>query len=461
MKIVVCVRRLTNGEINPFDACAYETALKINNAEIILLSMGPMSVKDFLHNLTRLGAEKAILLSDKAFAGADTLATSYTLSLALKRLNPDLVICGRQTIDGDTGQVGPELATMLNYQLVTNVMEIIQTGESIFCKNRLEITEKLEYPSLITVERINTLRFPSIRSRLGEVEVWSAEDLRADTFKTGLQGSPTKVITTFKNEQDRRKCTFITPDKLSQIIDKALNTQKIELPQCNLEKKLKNVWIIGNSPRQMAETISDDITLIPLDKAEVLVQKIKGCKPFAVLWGSDFESKKIAAQVAAILNVGLCADCTKLETDGKDLFMYRPAFAGDIIAKIKSISTPKMATVRTLSEAKSRVTVGLGFGAVNNIDKAVDFAEKLNAEIAASRKMVDNDYFAYEKQVGLTGKSVNPDIYIAIGISGAVHHIAGIKQSGTIIAINSDKDAEIFNYADYGIIATAEEFFNN
>ena len=83
MKIVVCIRQSVSGEINPFDACAYEAALKIPNAEITLLSMGPEKTYDFLLGLTRLGAKKAVLLSDKAFAGSDTLATSYTLSLAI------------------------------------------------------------------------------------------------------------------------------------------------------------------------------------------------------------------------------------------------------------------------------------------------------------------------------------------------------------------------------------------
>ena len=110
MNVVVCIRQSADGEINPFDASAYETALKINGAEITLLSMGPQKTAAFLENLTRHGAKSAVLLTDKAFAGADTLATAYTLSLAIKRLKPDLIICGRQSVDGDTGQVGPSLS---------------------------------------------------------------------------------------------------------------------------------------------------------------------------------------------------------------------------------------------------------------------------------------------------------------------------------------------------------------
>ena len=101
--------------------------------------------------------------------------------------------------------------------------------------------------------------------------------------------------------------------------------------------------------------------------------------------------------------------------------------------------------------------VGVGYGARENIDKIKEFAEKIGAEITATRKMVDNDYLPYDMQVGLTGRMVAPSVYVAVGISGAVHHIVGIERSGTIIAINPDKDAPIFDYADYGIVASVDE----
>ena len=174
MKILVCIRQGLDGEINPFDACAYEEALRVKNAEVILLSMGPLSAKDFLLRLTRLGAKKAILLSDKAFAGADTLATAYTLSLAVKKINPDLVFCGRQTLVGDTAQTGPMLSVLAQTQLITNVMSIDEIGETVTCTTRDNGIQTVTLPTLLTIERINNLRLPSIMSKLGEVEVWSA-----------------------------------------------------------------------------------------------------------------------------------------------------------------------------------------------------------------------------------------------------------------------------------------------
>jgi len=177
-----------------------------------------------------------------------------------------------------------------------------------------------------------------------------------------------------------------------------------------------------------------------------------------VLWGSDSLSKKLSAQVGAMLGLGLCADCTLLETDGEKLMMYRLALSGSIIAKIESLTTPAMATVRT-TQAGGDIVVAAGWGARDSLEKIKAFTDSINADMATTRKAVDNNILPYSLQVGLTGKTVSPPVYIAIGISGAVHHIVGMQQAGTVIAINPDKDAPIFDYADYGIITNIEEVF--
>lgn len=457
MKIVVCIRQSANGDINPFDASAYETALKIKGAEITLLSMGPEKTAAFLKNLTRLGAKAAVLLTDKAFAGADTLATSYTLSLAIKRINPDLIICGRQSVDGDTGQVGPSLSINTGYKLLTNIMSVVSCEEKFVGINRSGETVSSDFPLLITVEKSLNLRLPSILSKTCEVTVLGAYDLNADLSRCGLAGSPTRVIKTFENDQDRRHCKFITPSELKNAINDGLNKGAKKIVPKSSEKKLKNVWIVGESPRETAKTVSESITVISIDAPEKMAALIENGKPDAVLWGSDPISKGVAPQVAALLKTGLCADCTALETDGETLFMYRPACSGNIIAKICCETLPPMATVRTAEDIGKNIVIGIGFGAKESIPEIKEIAEKLGAEIVATRKMVDNDYLPYELQVGLTGKSVNPDVYIALGISGAVHHIAGMRQSGTVIAVNPDRDAPIFDYSDYGVVAQVNE----
>ena len=469
MKIVVCVKQAVSGELNPFDACAYEAALQMDGAQVVLLSMGPEKTKDFLLELTRLGAKEAYLLCDKAFAGADTLATAYTLSLAIKKLQPDLVICGRQTVDGDTGQTGPSLAQVAGLDLITNVMEIKSTENSVTCVTRNAGECTAAYPALITIEKINQLRLPSIRSKRGSVTVWNAGDLQADLNRCGAKGSPTKVLKTFHNEEGRRKCQFVEPAMLDSLIAQGMQKEKNKIIPKTDGKRLKNLWIIGEKCREMAESISDDITVIPKGNAEewltCFVERIKEQAPNAILWDSEPWSKRVAPQVAALLQTGLCADCTALETDGEHLYMYRPAFAGNVVAKIACTTNPQMATVRTLAEGTADVILSLGKGAKAAQSAVEDYVQAQNQksqtrfETAASRGAVDMDMLPYAKQVGLTGKRVSPAVYVAIGISGAVHHIAGMQQSGTVIAINPDQDAPIFDYADFGIIATAEEIF--
>ena len=457
MKIVVCVKQSADGEINPFDASAYETALGIDGAEITLLSMGPEKTAPFLEGLTRLGAESAVLLCDRAFAGADTLATSYALSLAIKRLCPDFVFCGRQSVDGDTGQVGPSLAVRLEFSLVTNVMSLKNAENGLSYTDRLGNGGNITAPAVITLEKSRRLRLPSIRSKIKPVETLSANDINADISLCGLKGSPTRVLKTFENDSDRRSCTFISPDKLMWAIDEGFKKGRQKIKPAESASKLKNVWCVGNSPMEFAKTVGENITVIYPETPENTAEKIRLGHPDAVLWGSDIKSKASAPQVAALLNTGLCADCTALETDGETLYMYRPACSGNIIAKIACETKPPMATVRTAEEEQKKIIIGVGYGAREHIAEIKAFAEKINAGIAATRKMTDGDYLPYEFQVGLTGKTVNPDVYVAVGISGAVHHIAGIKQSGTIIAINTDKEAPIFKYADYAIVCEAEK----
>lgn len=454
MKVVVCVRRGLDGAINPFDACAYEAALCMEGAEITLLSMGPLDTKEFLHGLTRLGAPRAILLSDKRFAGADTLATAYTLSLALRRLAPDLVLCGRQTLVGDTGQTGVMLSELAHLSVLTGVMKLLElSSERIRCLTREEGEVETALPALLTVERINTLRLPRLRSRLGEVEVWDADTLGADPERCGLAGSPTRVLRTFENESGRRHCRMISREELEGVIRESLrqrqNGQENVTPSA---ERLSSVCIVGEAPRRFAEGVCDAVTVLAPASPEQMVEQITRLAPAAVLWGSDPASKRLSAQVAARMGLGLCADCTSLTCEGGELMMYRPALSGSIIAKIKSLTRPAMATVRTESRDVRDILIGAGFGVRESLDRVRAFADTLGAELCASRRLVDEGYMPYHTQVGLTGKTVAPPVYIAIGISGAVHHLVGMQRAGTVIAINPDREAPIFDYADYGIV---------
>jgi len=199
--------------INPFDTYAIEEALLWREkfgGRVTVVSMGPPQAEDALREAIAMGADEAILLSDRAFAGADTLATAYTLAEAIKRIGDyDLVICGRQAIDGDTGQVGPGIANRLGIPQLTYVSRIRQVD----FENRTITVERLveegcevvvsALPAVITVNKdINQPRYPDfkgvMRSRGADIPLWEAGMLEgADPAQFGLDGSPTQVVRVF------------------------------------------------------------------------------------------------------------------------------------------------------------------------------------------------------------------------------------------------------------------------
>jgi len=456
MNILVCVK-VVDGEINPFDECAIEEALKIPDASVYVVSMSPISAKDKLHSLTRLGVKKVFMLSDSIYAGSDTLATAYILSEWIKKQSFDMIFCGRQTIDGDTAQVGPCLATMLGYGLITNVMEITEIGDMVKCRTRMG-NEEANLPALLTIERINTLRFPSIFSKLGEIEVLDNSAVGADVSKCGLKGSPTKVLKTFENSSGMRKCKFISPSEFKTVFEEVLKKERNEIEFPKSSVKFKSVWAIGETVAEKAYEIAESVEIIKEKDPYKIAELASEEKPTVILWNADLWGRKNAPIVSALLETGLCADCTHLETDGEKLYMYRPAKSGNIIAKIECKTSPQMATVRCRQKSDGVVVSG-GRGVFECFDKVANFAKEINAELCASRALVDKNIVPYEMQVGLTGKTISPKIYIAIGISGMAQHTCAIEGADTIIAINPDKDAPIFNFADYGIVCSFEEFY--
>ncbi len=447
MKIAVCVK-VIRGEINPFDESALECALQLSD-DVTVISMGPKGCEAALKPLTRLGA-RVVLISDPCFAGSDTLATSYILSTAIKQSDYDLILCGRQSVDGDTAQVGPMLSQMLGASLITNALKVKIRENTVLADTRLG-EERAALPAVVTLERGYVLRFPSIFSRLGEVKHMDNEALKCDVQRCGLSGSPTRVLESHENERGRRRCKFIGFDALRPLIAELLAAEDERIRPSYSGAKLPSVWAVGDKVLPKAREIAHEVIRIE-EKDPVEIAKMAALeKPSVILWNADPWGRKSAPIAAAMLNTGLCADCTYLETDGEVLFMHRPAAGGNVIAKIQCNTYPQMATVRTETR-DSDIIVSAGKGVADKMEKVGALASELGAAIGASRGLVDAGVADYEKQIGLTGKTVSPKIYIAIGISGAVHHTCAIEGASTVIAINPDKDARIFEYADYGVI---------
>lgn len=226
---------------------------------------------------------------------------------------------------------------------------------------------------------------------------------------------------------------------------------------------------------------------------------IKQYKPEVVLYGATAVGRDLAPRVSARVKTGLTADCTSLEVDAdtKNLRMTRPAFGGNIMATIMCPDhRPQMATVRPgvmqriskiadavanveefvvnftpnnkfvtveeiikkvsnkvdIMDAKILVSGGRGVGSPENFKVLQDLADVIGAEVSSSRAAVDAGWTEKDQQVGQTGKTVRPHVYFAIGISGAIQHLAGMEEADIIIAINKDEYAPIFDVADYGIV---------
>ncbi len=248
MRIVVCVKQVpatTNVSIdpetkrliregieimmNPFDTYALEEALLLkekHGGEVIALSMGPRRAEKTLREAIACGADRAVLLNDKLLAGSDTLATSYALAMAIRKIGEvDLVICGKQAIDGDTAQVGPGIAAHLGWPQITYVSKVVDSNKSFLVLERMYEDGygvcSVELPAVITVLKdINSPRVPTLRGRLisrkVEVPVWDASFIDARADRIGLTGSPTRVVST-RSPDARNKETIVLKGKPEEV----------------------------------------------------------------------------------------------------------------------------------------------------------------------------------------------------------------------------------------------------
>jgi electron transfer flavoprotein beta subunit len=223
MKIVVCLKQVPDTTavridpktgtliregvpsiINPEDKHALEAALRIKDqkgAHITVVSMGPPQAQVALREALCMGADEAILITDRAFAGADTLATSNAIAGAIRKLEYDIIFAGRQAIDGDTAQVGPEIAEHLNIPQVTYVQDVTVEEDGLLVNRALEDGYeliKVQAPVLLTaIKELNEPRYMNVGLIFGtagkEIQIWSADDIDVDKSLLGLKGSPTKV----------------------------------------------------------------------------------------------------------------------------------------------------------------------------------------------------------------------------------------------------------------------------
>lgn len=254
MKIVVCVKQVPDAKdvrldpktntlaregvesiMNPYDQHALEEAVRLKESyggEVTVITMGPPQAKEILRQAISCGADRAVLVSDRAFAGADTWATSYTLAKAIDSLGTfDLFLCGKQAIDGDTAQVGPGLAMRLDIPFLTCIQKIRSADSNGLVAERMmddgyDVVE-VDFPMLLTVVKdINEPRVPSLKGKMKakktDITTLSAEDIGADPSSIGLPGSPTQVVKVFPPEPRGGRTVFTgtLDEQIDQLVAK-------------------------------------------------------------------------------------------------------------------------------------------------------------------------------------------------------------------------------------------------
>ncbi len=240
MHIVVCVKQVPDttevridrergtlvregvpSVLNPLDAHAVEAAVRLREragGRVSALSMGPPQAEASVREALARGADRGLLLTDRRFAGADTWSTSYTLACAVRRMGDvELVVCGKQAIDGDTAQVGPGIAAHLGWPQVTFARRALSVEEGRLCTERMtdhgDETVRCPLPAVLTVLKdLNVPRLPSLvsqmRARRCAIETWGADELEGDPAEYGLDGSPTRVVRVF-TPPPRGECVFL------------------------------------------------------------------------------------------------------------------------------------------------------------------------------------------------------------------------------------------------------------
>ena len=587
------VREGVPNEVNPYDVLALSLATRLKEehqatsagsgqAEVVALTMGPPQASDALVQALAMGADRAVHLNDRAFAGSDTLATSRALALALEREQPELIICGRNSTDAETGQVGPEVAEILGVPQITAVSKLDVDPESgTISATRLtdEGYEELEcaLPALVTItdgaaEEVYPRRDAMQEAASRPIEQVTAADLTDDTSQFGLEGSPTWVDEIFLLESARLGTVVrdLTPQESVAQLMEFLDERGVFDPSTSSEPAPYSIrgrtaaargprlgrgsqgaiWVvaevIGGAVRPVtlellgrarelaseigtnveAVLIGDDdegrirqLTAYGADMVHVaagaglsgydteahtaaLTAAIRAHSPFAVLVPSTANGRDLAARVAGRLELGLTGDCVGLDIDDEDrLSQLKPAFGGSIVAPILSRTLPNMATVRPgiltacepdesiepvvnrievgpvarsgvrvlrsvsdesaegaeLERAARVVSVGKGIGGPENLGPIRELASALGASIGTTRDVCDLGWLPRQYQIGLSGKAVAPELYVAVALRGPFNHTVGIQRSGTIVAINNSARSQIFRASDFGILGDWRE----
>ena len=515
-----------------------------------VISLGPPAAEDVVRWGVAWGADHGILISDPAFAGSDTLATARALAAAVTKEGPfDLIMVGKNSVDADTGQVGPELAELLGYPFASAVrtLELDEDVVRIGCEHDdAWVDAEIVLPAVLaTAERLCSPAKvdPEEREAVGSerIAVLTAADLGEGPW--GQAGSPTWVGETKTLDVDRTRQMLEGPlpeqiaEALAILKDRNALVNKSQAAAgsvvATVSQPAESIVVLIEPGREgsahellgaasrIAGQIAATVTAIQPDATATIAPEVLSAwgadhivqlqnsvmaedvarfvadwcptpSPWSILAPSTSWGREVASRVAVRLNAGLTGDAIDLEVDDRKLISWKPAFGGRLVAAIRADSPTQMVTVRPgvlprltprpastprvethVIEPQSRCrivaykqndqldalalatrVIGIGQGIPpHDYNKLDPLLQVLQAELATTRKVTDKGWLPHSRQVGITGRSIAPNLYIALAIGGKFNHTCGIQASGTVLAVNSDPNAPIFNYADIGIVA--------
>ena len=588
LKIAVCIKQIPLIEEANFDAVtktikrdgpavisAYDLRAialavelkKSHGAETTVVTMGPPQARSALVDALAMGMDRAVHLEDRAFAGADTLATARALALWLARGKFDLIMLGKYSLDAETGQVGPEIAELIGAAQITGARKLEINGRMLRAERESdEGFDEVEaaMPAVITcaervAQPVKVKPGAADEAATKPIQVVRAAELGAEAKEFGLAGSPTwvqevRVVTTPKTEP--KFIDASDPERAATEVMSALESIGALKPRVHDRRPIaaarragirgRDIWIVcetdleGRITRgtlellsrgdELASRLGGALVAVGLDAgvarhagllasfgadlvltvehpalasytpeaaAEAVAQLVLAHAPWGILIGATERGRDWAPRLAARLGLGLTGDAIDIELDAENrMVALKPAFGGNIVAPIYSKTFPQMATVRPgvlelaapseskqaeiqiaqmeVSAPKSRlikahstldptivqlegaevvVGIGTGVGGPDGVAKVAAFARVLGAAMCATRRVTDQGWVPRQLQVGLTGKSIDPRLYIAVGVRGAPNHTCGLKRAQTVVAINNDADALIFERANIGLVA--------
>lgn len=526
---------------------------------VVVFSLGPPSAEDALREAIAWTQDRGVtvdgvLISDPAFAGSDTLATARALAAAVGRFDPfDLVLAGRNSVDADTGQVGPELAQLLDLAFVAGVRELALADGAVSVRLEhddewveatvtlpavLSVAERLTDPAKVPPEgraavapdRITTVTAADLGpgpwgaaaspTSVGAVRVLEVERLRrrlAGSIEEQVAEAVAVLVDRGALDQDANGPdgevpgpTGGTGPRVAVVVepDRTRLTRELLGGAARLAAELEGrVVAIGPDLPPAAdlgtwgvdEAVAVEGALVEEDVAAALVEWVASHEPWAVITPSTAWGREVASRTAAALGAGLTGDAVGLSVEGGEgadpgaprLVGWKPAFGGLLVAAVRSSSPVQLVTVRAgvlpflaprpagsvetsvvTTVPRGRVQVHgrhreddadalAGADAVIGVGQGIDPAHYgeleplravLGAELAATRKVTDKGWLPRARQLGITGHSIAPRLYVALGLSGKFNHTMGVRSSGTILAVNPDPRAPIFDWADLAIV---------